>query len=155
MLLSVISTLLQAQPVTTNVTTHEFSFWQIMFHGNIFANIVMITVLLLGVFSVYLFFERFFYIKRMGAQNDPVLMRNLEDYLKDGRIDAAVDYCNRQDSPEARVLEKGISRIGRPVADISSAMEAQAQVEVANMEKNLNLLAAVPSIAPIDRKSVV
>lgn len=143
-----ISTILQAQTQVA-ATTQEFSFWKIMFHGNIFANVVMITVLLLGIFSFYLFLERFFFIKRMSSNTDPNLMRNIEDFLKDGKVDAAIDYCSRQDSPEARILEKGLSRIGRPVSDIVNAMEGQGQAEVANMEMNLNLLAAVPSIAPM------
>ncbi|MCL1667672.1 MotA/TolQ/ExbB proton channel family protein [Elizabethkingia ursingii] len=143
-----IATILQAQTQVA-ATTQEFSFWKIMFHGNIFANVVMITVLLLGIFSFYLFLERFFFIKRMSSNTDPNLMRNVEDFLKDGKVDAAIDYCSRQDSPEARILEKGLSRIGRPVSDIVNAMEGQGQAEVANMEMNLNLLAAVPSIAPM------
>ncbi|EQB92568.1 MotA/TolQ/ExbB proton channel family protein [Elizabethkingia anophelis] len=143
-----ISTILQAQTQVA-ATTQEFSFWKIMFHGNIFANVVMITVLLLGIFSFYLFLERFFFIKRMSSNTDPNLMRNIEDFLKDGKVDSAIDYCSRQDSPEARILEKGLSRIGRPVSDIVNAMEGQGQAEVANMEMNLNLLAAVPSIAPM------
>lgn len=151
MLLTELSTLLFAQVTTPAVAvkTQEFSFWDIMFHGNLFANIVMVTVLLLGVFSVYLFLERLFYIKRMTSTQDVHLMRNIEDFLRDGKIDAAMDYCNRLNSPEGRILEKGISRVGRPVSDIVSAMEGQAQIEVSNMEKNLNLLAAIPSIAPM------
>lgn len=127
----------------------EFSFWKIMFHGGAFAKIVMVTVLLLGVFSVYLFFERFFFIKRLTSKTDPNFMDNIEDFIKEGKMESALDYCKRQNSPEGRILEKGISRLGRPVSDIVSAMESQAQVEVANMEKNLNLLAVVPSIAPM------
>ncbi|OPB95722.1 biopolymer transporter ExbB [Elizabethkingia meningoseptica] len=148
MAFSTISIILQAQNQVA-ATTQEFSFWKIMFHGNLFANVVMITVLLLGIFSFYLFLERFFFIKRMSSNTDPNLMRNIEDFLKDGKIDAAIEYCSRQDSPEARILEKGLSRIGRPVSDIVNAMESQGQAEVANMEMNLNLLAAVPSIAPM------
>jgi biopolymer transport protein ExbB len=127
----------------------EFSFWKIMFHGGAFAKIVMVTVLLLGVFSVYLFFERFFFIKRLTSKTDSNFMDNIEDFIREGKMEAALDYCKRQNSPEGRILEKGISRLGRPVSDIVSAMESQAQVEVANMEKNLNLLAVVPSIAPM------
>lgn len=148
MAFSTISIILQAQNQVA-ATTQEFSFWKIMFHGNLFANVVMITVLLLGIFSFYLFLERFFFIKRMSSNTDPNLMRNIEDFLKNGKIDAAIEYCSRQDSPEARILEKGLSRIGRPVSDIVNAMESQGQAEVANMEMNLNLLAAVPSIAPM------
>lgn len=143
------SKLLLLQVQTAQTATEEFSFWKIMFHGNLFANVVMITVLLLGAFSLYLFLERLFYIKRMNGVKDANFMRNIEDFVKDGRLEAARDYCISQNTPEGRVLERGISRIGRPVSDIVSAMESQAQVELGNAEKNLNLLAAVPSIAPM------
>ncbi|MET3034638.1 MotA/TolQ/ExbB proton channel family protein [Chryseobacterium sp. NRRL B-14859] len=151
MLLTELTQILFAQIATPAVATDnlEFSFWKIMFHGGAFAKIVMVTVLLLGVFSLYLFFERFFFIKRLTSKTDSNFMNNIEDFIKAGKIEAAGDYCKTQNSPEGRILEKGISRLGRPVSDIVSAMEAQAQVEVANMEKNLNLLAVVPSIAPM------
>ncbi|MCE3075204.1 MotA/TolQ/ExbB proton channel family protein [Chryseobacterium gwangjuense] len=151
MLLTELTQILFAQIATPAVNTEdlEFSFWKIMFHGGAFAKIVMVTVLALGVFSVYLFFERFFFIKRLISKTDSNFMDNIEDFIKEGKIESASDYCKRQNSPEGRILEKGISRLGRPVSDIVSAMESQAQVEVANMEKNLNLLAVVPSIAPM------
>jgi len=151
MLLTELTQILFAQIATPAVNTEdlEFSFWKIMFHGGAFAKIVMVTVLTLGVFSVYLFFERFFFIKRLTSKTDSNFMDNIEDFIKEGKIESASDYCKRQNSPEGRILEKGISRLGRPVSDIVSAMESQAQIEVANMEKNLNLLAVVPSIAPM------
>lgn len=126
-----------------------FSFWDIMFHGNIFANIVMIAVLSLGFLAVYLFFERLFYINRMLKTADKNLLNNVEDLLKDGKIPAAAEYCERQATPDARIVGKGITRVGRPVSDIAAAMEGQAQIEVSKMEKNLNLLASIPSIAPM------
>lgn len=151
MLLTELTQILFAQITAPAVATGdlEFSFWKIMFHGGAFAKIVMVTVLALGVFSLYLFFERFFFIKRLTSKTDSNFMDNIEDFIKEGKIESAADYCKRQNSPEGRILEKGISRLGRPVSDIVSAMESQAQVEVANMEKNLNLLAVVPSIAPM------
>jgi len=151
MLLTELTQILFAQVAAPVVAADdlEFSFWKIMFHGGAFAKIVMFTVLLLGIFSVYLFFERFFFIKRLTSKTDSNFMDNIEDFIKEGKIESAADYCKRQNSPEGRILEKGISRLGRPVSDIVSAMESQAQVEVANMEKNLNLLAVVPSIAPM------
>lgn len=151
MLLTELTQILFAQVAAPNVVAEklEFSFWDILFHGGAFAKIVMVAVLTLGVFSVYLFFERFFYIKRMTTKTDSNFMHNIEDFIKEGKIVAATDYCKTQNSPESRILEKGISRLGRPVSDIVSAMESQAQIEVANMEKNLNLLAVVPSIAPM------
>ena len=151
MLLTDLTHLLFAQVVAPTVVAEklEFSFWDILFHGGIFAKIVMGTVLVLGVFSVYLFFERLFFINRMTKKTDSNFMHNIEDFIRDGKVDAALDYCKTQNSPEGRILEKGISRLGRPVSDIVSSMESQAQVEIANMEKNLNLLAVVPSIAPM------
>lgn len=151
MLLTELTQILFAQITAPAVATDdlEFSFWKIMFHGGAFAKIVMFTVLALGVFSVYLFFERFFFIKRLTSKTDSNFMDNIEDFIKEGKIESAADYCKKQNSPEGRILEKGISRLGRPVSDIVSAMESQAQIEVANMEKNLNLLAVVPSIAPM------
>ncbi|SFN68496.1 outer membrane transport energization protein ExbB [Chryseobacterium oleae] len=151
MLLTELTQILFAQITAPAVATDdlEFSFWKIMFHGGAFAKIVMFVVLALGVFSLYLFFERFFFIKRLTSKTDANFMENIEDFIKEGKIESAADYCKRQNSPEGRILEKGISRLGRPVSDIVSAMESQAQVEVANMEKNLNLLAVVPSIAPM------
>lgn len=134
---------------TTGTQERVFSFWNIMFHGNIFANIVMITVLALGVFSLYIFLERLFYINRQLRVNDDNLMNNIHDLLADGKVDNASDYCERQNSPEGRILAKGVTRIGRPVSDIVSAMESQGQIEVSKLEKNLNLLAAIPSIAPM------
>ena len=151
MLLTELTQILFAQAAVPSVAAEdlEFSFWKIMFHGGAFAKIVMVTVLLLGVFSVYLFFERFFFIKRLTSKTDSNFIDNIEEFIREGKMEAALDYCKRQNSPEGRILEKGISRLGRPVSDIVSAMESQAQVEVANMEKNLNLLAVVPSIAPM------
>lgn len=134
---------------STQVQEKTFSFWEIMFHGNLFANIVMIAVLLLGVLSLYIFLERLFYINRMLKTSDRNLLNNLEDQLREGRVEAAADYCEGQHSPEGRILSKGVARIGRPVLDIVSAMENQSQIEVAKLEKNLNLLAAVPSLAPM------
>ena len=137
------------QVATPENQEQVFSFWKIMFHGNAFANIVMITVLLLGVFSFYIFLERLFYINRMVKVTDNNLLNNIKDLLNEGRVEAAVDYCARQNTPEGRILEKGIMRIGRPISDITTAMENQAQIEVTKLEKNLNLLAAVPSLAPM------
>ncbi|MBS1550396.1 MAG: MotA/TolQ/ExbB proton channel family protein [Bacteroidetes bacterium] len=141
--------LIQAFASVAPAQEKVFSFWNIMFHGNIFANTVMVTVLVLGVFSLYLFLERLFYINRQIKATDMNLIHNLNDLLREGKVQSAIDYCERQNTPEARIIEKGITRVGRPVSDIVSAMESQGQIEVSKLEKNLNLLAAVPSIAPM------
>lgn len=137
---------LQAQPAANQVT---FSFWDIMFHGNIFANAVMIAVLALGAVALFIFIERWLYISRHLKVRDKNLLENVNDSLSRGEIQHALDYTERQNTPEGRILSKGIARIGRPVSDILSAMENQSQIEVAKQEKNLNLLAMIPSLAPM------
>lgn len=140
----------QVSPVSSAPATDKvFSFWDILFHGNLFANVLMVVLIVLGAFALYIFVERFLYIKRHLKVSDKNLIDNLNDLLAEGNIQKAVDYCERQNTPEARVLSKGVSRIGRPVSDILSAMENQSQIEVAKQEANLNLLAAVPSLAPM------
>ncbi|WP_392437224.1 MotA/TolQ/ExbB proton channel family protein [Cruoricaptor ignavus] len=136
-------------PAAASVQQRSFSLWEILFHDNIFANAVMVAIILLGVLALYLFLERLFFINRMAKTPEQNMLQNIEDLLNEGRVEAAADYCKRSSSPDARILEKGISRIGRPVSDIVSAMESQAQIEVSRLEKNLSLLSAVPSIAPM------
>ena len=115
MLITELTQILFAQVAAPAVAAEdlEFSFWKIMFHGGAFAKIVMVTVLLLGIFSVYLFFERFFFIKRLTSKTDANFMDNIEDFIKEGKIESALDYCKRQNSPEGRILEKGIGSFPR------------------------------------------
>lgn len=138
--------LLQANPATT---VQEFSFWDIMFHGNLFATIVMAAVLLLGVLALYIFLERWLYISRQLKKTDRQLMDTVHGLLSEGKVRQAAEVCTNDGSPDGRVLEKGVSRVGKPVGDIVLAMENQAQLEVSKMEKNINLLAAIPSLAPM------
>ena len=98
--------------------------------------------------SLYIFFERYFFIRR-AAKEVPNFLENIKDFVQDGKIETAIDYCKTIDSPEARMIEKGLSRIGRPISDISNAMEAQGQVEVSKLEKNLNILASASGAAPM------
>lgn len=139
-----------AQVSSPTVSTEKtFSFWDILFHGNLFANGLMVVLIILGAFALYIFIERFLYIQRHLKVSDRNLINNVNDFLEEGNLQKAIDYCERQNTPEARVLSKGVSRVGRPVSDILSAMENQSQIEVAKQESNLNLLAAVPSLAPM------
>ncbi|QHN65167.1 MotA/TolQ/ExbB proton channel family protein [Bergeyella cardium] len=127
---------------------HIFSLWEILFSGGILGNTIMIAIFLLGVLSLYIFFERYFFIRR-AAKEVPNFLENIKDFVQDGKIETAIDYCKTIDSPEARMIEKGLSRIGRPISDISNAMEAQGQVEVSKLEKNLNILASASGAAPM------
>ena len=125
-----------------------FSLWEVLFSGGVLGNIIMVAIFLLGILSLYIFFERFFFIRRMGKEA-PNFLDNIKDFVQDGKIETAIDYCRTIDSPEARMIEKGLYRIGRPISDISNAMENQGQLEVSKLEKNLNILASASGAAPM------
>src|SRR5690606_34543561 len=91
---------------------------------------------------------RYFFIKR-ASQPTPNFLENIKDFVQDGKIQTAMDYCRTIDSPEARMIEKGLARIGRPISDISNAMQNQGQLEVSRLEKNLNILASASGAAPM------
>lgn len=138
-------------PVPANKTTtetHIFSLWEILFSGGIIGNVIMIAIFLLGVIALYIFLERYFFIRRASRQT-PNFLENIKDFVHEGKIQTAVDYCKTIDSPEARMIEKGLARIGRPISDISNAMQNQGQLEVSKLEKNLNILASASGAAPM------
>lgn len=138
----------QTPSAVTQTTQHVFSLWDILFSGGIIGNIIMATIFLLGALSVYIFFERYFFIKR-ASKETPNFLENIKDFVQEGKIEAARDYCKTTNSPEARMIEKGLARVGRPISDINNAMQNQGQLEVAQLEKNLNLLASASGAAPM------
>lgn len=127
---------------------HIFSLWEILFGGELISNIIMAAIFILGILALYIFLERYFFIKR-AAKLTPNFLENIKDFVQDGKIDTGIDYCKTIDSPEARMIEKGLARIGRPISDISNAMQNQGQLEVSKLEKNLNLLASASGAAPM------
>lgn len=135
-------------PADPAVETHIFSLWDILFSGGIVGNIIMAAIFILGALALYIFFERYFFIKR-AAKETPNFLPNIKDFVENGRIQSAIGYCKSTDSPEARMIEKGLSRIGRPISDISNAMQNQGQLEVSRLEKNLNILASASGAAPM------
>ena len=136
------------QIINTTTEKHVFSLWEILFGGGIVGNIIMIAIFLLGILALYIFLERYFFIKRASKQT-PNFLENIKDFVQEGKITTAVDYCKTIDSPEARMIEKGLARIGRPISDISNAMQNQGQLEVSKLEKNLNILASASGAAPM------
>jgi len=109
---------------------------------------IMIPLLLLSIISVYIFFERYFAIKR-ASKVDDTFMNRIKDYIHDGKIDSALALCQSQDSPIARMIEKGITRIGRPLNDVNMAIENVGNLEISKMEKGLSVLATVAGGAPM------
>ena len=109
---------------------------------------IMIPILLLSLIAFYIFIERYLFIRRMG-QLDPGLLNVIKDKLFSGNVRGAMDYARQAGYPIARMLEKGLLRVGQPTADIESAMESSARLEISRMEKNLTILAAIAAVAPM------
>jgi biopolymer transport protein ExbB len=109
---------------------------------------VMIPIVLLSLVAVYIFFERWFAIKK-AASIDQNFMNRIKDYIIDGKVDAAKTLCQSTDNPVAAMIEKGISRIGRPLNDVNAAIENVGRLEVYKLERGLPTLASVSGGAPM------
>jgi biopolymer transport protein ExbB len=109
---------------------------------------IMIPIALSSILAVYIIVERYFAIKK-SSKTDSNFMNNIRDYIHTGNMDAAKALCKNTDNPVARMIEKGINRIGKPLSDIEKAIENTGNIEVVKMEKGLSLLATVAGAAPM------
>ncbi|WP_321479139.1 MotA/TolQ/ExbB proton channel family protein [uncultured Bacteroides sp.] len=108
-------------------------------------------MLILGILSIacfYILFERMYVIRKAGKE-DPMFMDKIKDYILSGEIKSAVNYCRSMDTPSARMIEKGISRLGRPVNDVQVAIENVGNLEVSKLEKGLTVIATISGGAPM------
>jgi biopolymer transport protein ExbB len=109
---------------------------------------VMLPIVILSVIAVYIFFERYFAINK-AAQIDTNFMNRIRDYIHEGKVENALTLCQSYSNPTARMIEKGIQRIGRPLADINGAIENTGKLEIYALEKGLPTLATVAGGAPM------
>ncbi|MCM4168362.1 Tol-Pal system protein TolQ [Arenibacter antarcticus] len=112
-------------------------------------SILIISVLFVMLFvALYIYFERIFAIKA-ASKIDSNFMNQIRDHVTNGKLEAAKLLCAQTDSPVARLTEKGISRIGKPLDDINTAIENAGTLEVYKLEKNVSVLATVAGAAPM------
>jgi biopolymer transport protein ExbB len=109
---------------------------------------VMIPIILLSFVAAYIFIERFYVIKK-ATDVDLNFMNRIKDYIHDGRIDAAQSLCRSTEGPSARMVEKGINRLGRPLQDISTAIENVGKLEISKLEKGFPTLATITGAEPM------
>jgi len=109
---------------------------------------VMIPIVLLSFVAAYVFIERYYVIRR-ATREDQNFMNRIKDYIHDGKIEAAMALCRSTDSPSARMVEKGISRLGRPLHDISTAIENVGKLEISKLEKGFPTLATIAGAEPM------
>lgn len=130
--------------VTETAENLSISFWDLFMGGGW----LMWVLVVLAAVMIFIFVERFLAIRK-ASQIDKHFMNRIRDYILEGNITSAVDLCRRTDSPIARMIEKGIERIGRPMSDIQTAIENVANVEVAKLESGLPWLASISGGAPM------
>jgi biopolymer transport protein ExbB len=109
---------------------------------------VMIPIILLSLVAAYIFIERY-YVIRKATREDTNFMNRIKDYIHDGKVDAALALCRSTDSPSARMIEKGISRLGRPLQDISTAIENVGKLEISKLERGFPTLATITGAEPM------
>ena len=109
---------------------------------------IMIPLFLLFLLAIYIFFERYFSIKKASAEN-PTVMNKIKDYIKEGDLDLALDLCQRTNTPITRLVEKGLTRIGSPLKEIHAVVENVGSLEIYKLEKNLATMATISGAAPM------
>ena len=109
---------------------------------------IMAPLALMSIIAIYVFFERSLAIRK-AERVTPDFMNKLRDYIGQGSFESARNLCQQSDTPMARMLDKGISRIGKDLKDISVSIENIGKLEIYNLEKNLSSLATVSGAAPM------
>jgi len=109
---------------------------------------IMLVLLALSLISVYIFIQRLLVIRAASKENES-FMNRIKDYIHDGKVDSAINLCHNTRTPAARMIEKGISRLGRPMNDVLVAIENVGNLEVAKLEKGFPLIATIAGGAPM------
>ncbi|MCR5049608.1 MAG: MotA/TolQ/ExbB proton channel family protein [Paludibacteraceae bacterium] len=127
----------QAEPESINLwTMAQYGGW------------IMVILAVLLAFACYIFIERLVVLKK-AMQEDKSFMDRIRDFIHDGKIDSAVNLCRQTNTPSAHMVEKGISRIGRPMQDVQVAVDNVGNLEVSVLEKGLVLMATIAAGAPM------
>lgn len=130
------------------IETTETSLWTLVAGENGQSLFIMIPLMLMSIMVVYIFVERFLAVRR-SSQEEKDFMQKIKEYLKDGKIDSAKDLCARTENPAARMIEKGISRLGKSQEDIAVSIENTGRLEVMRLEQRLSFLATAAGVAPM------
>ncbi|OJW85277.1 MAG: biopolymer transporter ExbB [Bacteroidetes bacterium 46-16] len=137
-------TALKAGADAASAPVEKISLFHLLSEGGV----LMIPLLLCSLLLVYVFVERLLAIRK-ASKTDPQFMLRIREQITSGNMQAAKALCKNTDSPIAHVVEKGISRIGKPIDHIEKSMESTGKLEVYQMEKNLSILSTLAGIAPM------
>lgn len=116
--------------------------------GGLAGQIIILVLFVLLIVASYIYFERLFAIKA-ASKVDVNFMNQIKEHVSNGKIDSAQVLCAQVNSPVSRLISKGISRIGKPLEDINTAIENAGKLEVYGLEKNVSVLATISGAAPM------
>ncbi len=133
-----------AMPVLSGEGTVSINFFSLAVKGGW----IMIPLVLMGFITIYILLERIFAI-REASKVDNTFMNKIRDYIHTGKIESALNLCRQSNHPSARMIEKGISRLGRPMNDVLIAIENVGNLEISKLEKGFALLATIAGGAPM------
>lgn len=127
-------------------STERITLWQMALNGGW----IMLVLAILLALAIYISIERYMALRQaVKTQDDDLFMNNIRDYIHKGDVDGARSLSKQTNSPLARMVDKGISRLGRPLSDIQAAIENEGKLEVARLEKRVSLVATVASLGPM------
>ena len=133
-----------AQTLSETASTQSLSILDLATKGGW----IMIVLLVLSLLAVYIFVSKFIQLRKAGEE-DKYFVQRIKDYVVEGKTSSAVKLCEDTDTPYARMIHKGLLRIGRPMSDILVIVENVGNVEVGRLEKGLPILATVAAGAPM------
>lgn len=134
---------------TTETGVKQVPVWDIIAQSSQGFGLVINIILaaMLG-YTIFVFVERYLALRR-ATKEEAGLLNKLREYILNGKIDQAKDYCSRSTSPSARMLEKGIARLGKPLDSISASIENAGKLEISRLEQRLSFLATSAGAAPM------
>jgi biopolymer transport protein ExbB len=124
------------------------SIYKLIMDGGLGGQIIIAILFVLLAVALYIYFERFFAIKS-ASKIDENFMNQIKEYVSNGKLESADALCKSKNTPTARLIGKGVSRIGKPLDDITKAIETAGKLEVYQLEKNVSVLATISGVAPM------
>jgi biopolymer transport protein ExbB len=140
-----VMTMIFLQDTTAVSGAHaELPFYQVVLKGGW----ILVPIVILFFMAIYFFFERLLTVIK-ASKIDRNFMNQVQDLVQDGNIAGARSLCKNSDFPVARMLDKALKKIGRPIDDIEKALESAGKIEVYKLEKNLSILGTIAGVAPM------
>jgi len=139
---------METLPLEEPAQDKTLSVIQLITDGGMGGQIIMAILFLLFIIAVYIYVERFLAIKS-ASKMDKDFMSQIKDKINIGDISGAKSLCETTDTPVANLIGKGVSRIGKPLDDINTAIENAGKLEVYKLEKNVSVLATISGSAPM------